>query len=450
MLARIAGGELDALEDLYDRYKTMAYSIAYRITNDADPRRGRRPGRLPRARGAMPPATSRAAAASRPGCCRSSTTGRSMPSGGAGPTTELPEIEAGRRPTRSPCPTSGPRWPPSLDAETVRERPRGALRRPARGHRARLLRRADPAGDRRADRHAARDGQEPDAPRPAGHAPRRSKVAFDMTGSGRRCATLTCDEVRDLARRLRPRRAGRRRGGRRARAPRDLPATRTPRSPSSGRVVPALRRDRSDRRAAGRPEGPDHGRRRRRPGGRGGAAAAPRPTGAAAPAASAGRRAGRAPAAPTRLPDAPSERRAGARGPRPSAGSCASPPSSPSPRSAAGTCCSRTSSAPPRRYEQERRGRPRRRRPARRPDRGPDRRGGDGRPAWPPSSADGDGGPRDAATSRRRPAPGLRGLGHRRRRRRRCRSAASRSGRPGPRPSASRAPDRSRGHRRWP
>ena len=34
-LARISGGELAALEDLYDRYKTMAYSIAYRVTNDA-------------------------------------------------------------------------------------------------------------------------------------------------------------------------------------------------------------------------------------------------------------------------------------------------------------------------------------------------------------------------------------------------------------------------------
>ena len=34
-LIRIADGELAALEDLYDRYKTMAYSIAYRITNDA-------------------------------------------------------------------------------------------------------------------------------------------------------------------------------------------------------------------------------------------------------------------------------------------------------------------------------------------------------------------------------------------------------------------------------
>src|SRR4051794_32880440 len=35
VLVRLAEGELDALEDLYDNYKTMAYSIAYRITNDA-------------------------------------------------------------------------------------------------------------------------------------------------------------------------------------------------------------------------------------------------------------------------------------------------------------------------------------------------------------------------------------------------------------------------------
>jgi RNA polymerase sigma-70 factor (ECF subfamily) len=34
-LERIARGELGALDDLYERYKTMAYSIAYRITNDA-------------------------------------------------------------------------------------------------------------------------------------------------------------------------------------------------------------------------------------------------------------------------------------------------------------------------------------------------------------------------------------------------------------------------------
>jgi len=35
VLVRLANGELDALEELYDRYKTMAYSIAFRITNDA-------------------------------------------------------------------------------------------------------------------------------------------------------------------------------------------------------------------------------------------------------------------------------------------------------------------------------------------------------------------------------------------------------------------------------
>jgi RNA polymerase sigma-70 factor, ECF subfamily len=35
VLVRVANGDLDALEALYDRYKTMAYSIAYRITNDA-------------------------------------------------------------------------------------------------------------------------------------------------------------------------------------------------------------------------------------------------------------------------------------------------------------------------------------------------------------------------------------------------------------------------------
>ena len=35
VLARVADGELSALDDLYERYKTMAYSIAFRITNDA-------------------------------------------------------------------------------------------------------------------------------------------------------------------------------------------------------------------------------------------------------------------------------------------------------------------------------------------------------------------------------------------------------------------------------
>ena len=31
---RIAGGDLDALEGLYERYRTMAYSIALRITGE--------------------------------------------------------------------------------------------------------------------------------------------------------------------------------------------------------------------------------------------------------------------------------------------------------------------------------------------------------------------------------------------------------------------------------
>jgi RNA polymerase sigma-70 factor (ECF subfamily) len=35
VLVRVAAGDLHALDDLYERYKTMAYSIAYRITNDA-------------------------------------------------------------------------------------------------------------------------------------------------------------------------------------------------------------------------------------------------------------------------------------------------------------------------------------------------------------------------------------------------------------------------------
>jgi RNA polymerase sigma factor (sigma-70 family) len=35
VLSRVAAGDLEALDELYERYKTMAYSIAYRITNDA-------------------------------------------------------------------------------------------------------------------------------------------------------------------------------------------------------------------------------------------------------------------------------------------------------------------------------------------------------------------------------------------------------------------------------
>ena len=35
VLALVTAGQLDALEELYDRYRTMAYSIALRITGDA-------------------------------------------------------------------------------------------------------------------------------------------------------------------------------------------------------------------------------------------------------------------------------------------------------------------------------------------------------------------------------------------------------------------------------
>jgi RNA polymerase sigma factor (sigma-70 family) len=35
VLLRVANGQLDALQELYDSYRTMAYSIAYRITSDA-------------------------------------------------------------------------------------------------------------------------------------------------------------------------------------------------------------------------------------------------------------------------------------------------------------------------------------------------------------------------------------------------------------------------------
>jgi len=34
VLARVASGDLAALEELYDRYRTMAYSLALRITAD--------------------------------------------------------------------------------------------------------------------------------------------------------------------------------------------------------------------------------------------------------------------------------------------------------------------------------------------------------------------------------------------------------------------------------
>ena len=162
-------GELGALDDLYERYKTMAYSIAYRITNDATLAEDVVQDALPRCMAECRPLRRGArqrqdvAAVDRPSprdrCVR-----RRRPTTASCPTPAM------RRRRRSACPTSGrrsrrtsmptpcaPRWRP--------------LRRPARSDRARLLRRADPGRDRRPDGHATRDRQEPDAPRPPRDAP---------------------------------------------------------------------------------------------------------------------------------------------------------------------------------------------------------------------------------------------------------------------------------------
>ena len=149
VLVRIADGELDALEDLYDRYKTMAYSIAYRITNDRDPGRGCRPGRLPR-RVAQRRALRRGswqrqdvAAVDRPSPldrCRPAATSdhriarrRDVDAGGLDDARRL-----GRGLGRPRCrrPSEG--------------RSKRVVRRPARSDRAGLFRRVDPTGDRRA------------------------------------------------------------------------------------------------------------------------------------------------------------------------------------------------------------------------------------------------------------------------------------------------------------
>ena len=68
-----------------------------------------------------------------------------------------------------------------------------AERCPARGDRARLLRRPDPAGDRHSDEYAARHRQEPHAPRAAGDAAgpyrrrpgRRGGIEGGISGEGR-------------------------------------------------------------------------------------------------------------------------------------------------------------------------------------------------------------------------------------------------------------------------
>src|SRR5512143_3983014 len=74
---------------------------------------------------------------------------------------------------------------------------RCAVRRPARGARARLLRWAHAARDRRADGDAAGDGQEPNAVGAAGDAP-VARGEVDMSAPNV-IPELTCDEVRELA-----------------------------------------------------------------------------------------------------------------------------------------------------------------------------------------------------------------------------------------------------------
>src|SRR4029078_13710577 len=76
-------------------------------------------------------------------------------------------------------------------------RPGRAVGRPARGDRARPLRRPHAAGDRRPDRHAARDGQEPDATRPPSDATQPRSVG--LVNGQDDVKTLTCDEVREMA-----------------------------------------------------------------------------------------------------------------------------------------------------------------------------------------------------------------------------------------------------------
>ncbi len=149
VLVRLADGELDALEDLYDRYKTMAYSIAYRITNDSTLAEDvvqeaflgawRNAAKYVEGRGSVKTwllsiVHHRAIDAVRR----------------RRPTTELPDVEL-------PPPdalTLPDVWAEVASRARRRDRPgrsRRAVRCPARGHRARLLRRADPAGDRGPD-----------------------------------------------------------------------------------------------------------------------------------------------------------------------------------------------------------------------------------------------------------------------------------------------------------
>ena len=170
VLLRVANGQLDALQELYDSYRTMAYSIALRITSDAslaedvvqDAFLGawRNAARYVEGKGSVKTwllsiVHHRAVDAVRR----------------RRPTVELPERED-IPPASSDAARhlAGGRGQPRSRGD--RDGPRDPVRRPARSDRARLLRRPHPAGDRRPNRHTARDGQEPDPPGPALDAPR--------------------------------------------------------------------------------------------------------------------------------------------------------------------------------------------------------------------------------------------------------------------------------------
>ena len=162
-MRQVAAGEIGGLETLYDRYHTMAYALALRITTETglaedvvqDSFLGvwRNAGRYAEAKGSVRgwllaivrhraiDAMRRQRAGVALGDEAEETSGRPHPSR---------HLARSRRAAR--C-RAGPRGP---------DRPAAG---PARSHRAGLLRRLDPAGDRGSDSRAAGHGEEPHAAR---------------------------------------------------------------------------------------------------------------------------------------------------------------------------------------------------------------------------------------------------------------------------------------------
>ena len=196
---RLARGDLGALDHLYEHYGAMAFSIAYRITGDRAAAEDvvqeaflgawRNAARYVDARGSVRTwllsiVHHRAIDAIRR----------------RRPTVELPEAEASLPDTLT-LPDAWADVELRLDRESVQAALGAHLRRPARGDRAGLLRRADPDRDRGAHGRPARDGQGPAAPRPRrASAPRCCRwTARDRTVAEHTFAGLTCAEVADLA-----------------------------------------------------------------------------------------------------------------------------------------------------------------------------------------------------------------------------------------------------------